>query len=56
MRALALCFGEMFVMGAPPAAEVKLKPTDAAAAAARKRKRRRFVRRPAAALFGKHFY
>ena len=38
LRALALCFGEMFVMGAPPAAEVKLKPAGTAAAAARKRK------------------
>ena len=48
LRALALCFGEIFVMGAPPAAEVKLKPAGTAAAAARKRKldskRKRLVR------------
>jgi len=44
LRALALCFGEIFVMGAPPAAEVKLKPMITAAAAARRRKRKRLVR------------
>ena len=48
LRALALCFGEIFVMGAPPAAEVKLKLMVTAAAAARRRKpdskRKRLVR------------
>ena len=38
LRALALCFGEIFVLGAPPAAEVKRKPAITTAAAARKRK------------------
>jgi hypothetical protein len=49
LRALALCFGEIFVLGAPPAAEVKRKRKPAITTAAAARKRKPLVRLHAAA-------